>query len=291
MNDIQQIVDNFLLAAERLERLTVDINVMADQLEPALRGAGQVKGDFTPNYVNQTPTAATNYPPLPAGPPAFVTPPVGQNPQQTPPSMPAQPPQAPAQAQYAPPAPEQTAPVHPEATADTFAPEPVAQQTPWEAQAAAPAPVAEAEPEKKSGRRTNEDIARELGVDLDKVKAWKGGGRISKKDMEEYKTTHPEEVNVVAAPAPAVPEQPSNPFGGAAQAAPAPSQPAQAQYAPPAPTAPQPVAAPAQGAPQEWPAVGQPATPPAPAQNPGEVYGDWPTVEGNGFNPSNPFGG
>lgn len=272
MNDIQQIVTNFLAAAERLENLTVQINVMADQLEPALHSAGEVKDPGFPNdpatVVRATPT------PIPA-------PRVGQNPQLTPPSMPAQPPQAPAQPQYAPPAPAQTAPVHPEATADTFAPEPVAQQTPWEAQAAAPAPVAE-EPEKKSGRRTNEDIARELGVDLDKVKAWKGGGRISKKDMEEYKTTHPEEVNVVAAPAPAVPEQPSNPFGGAAQAAPAPSQPAQAQYAPQAP---------AQGAPQEWPAVGQPATPPAPAQNPGEVYGDWPTVEGNGFNPSNPFGG
>lgn len=281
MNDIQQIVTNFLAAAERLGRLTVDINVMADQLEPALRGAGEVKG-FAPNYVNQMPTATENYPPLPAGPtPDFSLP-------AAPPSMPAQPPQAPAQAQYAPPAPEQTAPVHPEAVAADFAPEPVAQQTPWDAQAAAAAaePTAAEEPEKKSGRRTNEDIARELGVDLAKVKAWKGGGRISKKDMEEYKTTHPEEVAVRQGVAEAF-AQPSNPFGGAAQAAPAPQQPAQPQYAPPAPTAPQPVPAQAQGAPQEWPAVGQPATPPAP----GQAYGDWPTVEGNGFSPSNPFGG
>lgn len=50
---------------------------------------------------------------------------------------------------------------------------------------APPAPEA-----KTSGRRTNEEIAAEVGVNLEDVKEWKGPGRISRADMEEFKKLH-----------------------------------------------------------------------------------------------------
>lgn len=63
-----------------------------------------------------------------------------------------------------------------------------------------PAPVPESDeltfsappaPEAKTGgRRTNEEIAAEIGVNLEDVKEWKGGGRVSRADMEEFKKLH-----------------------------------------------------------------------------------------------------
>lgn len=43
---------------------------------------------------------------------------------------------------------------------------------------------------KTGGRRTNEEIAAEIGVNLEDVKEWKGGGRVSRADMEEFKKLH-----------------------------------------------------------------------------------------------------
>lgn len=129
---------------------------------------------------------------------------------------------------------------------------PVAEAPPWDDSTT----VVEETP-KKSGRRTNEELAAELGVRLDDVKTWKGGGRISKADMEEFKRLHPDAVvgQQVAQPAQPMPTQASDPMG-----------------------APQynqggvlPAAAPAQGPPQEWPTAQPVAAQPAA----GEQFGEW----------------
>lgn len=140
---------------------------------------------------------------------------------------------------------------------------PTPEAPPWEGETTAAAPV-----EKKSGRRTNEEIAAELGVDLDAVKKWKGGGRISRKDMEEYARLFPAavvgpQVAPFAQPQPAaepMPTQASDPMG-------APQYNQGGVLPAAAPTA----AAPAQGPPQEWP-VAQPV-PAQPTQ--GEQFGEW----------------
>lgn len=115
---------------------------------------------------------------------------------------------------------------------------------------------------KKSGRRTNEEIAAELGVDLEAVKKWKGGGRISRKDMEEYKTLNPGSVvapqPAAAPPAEPMPTQASDPMG-----APQYNQGGQLPQA----TAPMTN----QGPPQEWPT----AQPVAAQPTQGEQFGEW----------------
>ncbi len=142
---------------------------------------------------------------------------------------------------------------------------PVAEAPPWTTQAEA-APVAA--PAKKGGRRTNDELAAEIGVDLEAVKKWKGGGRISKNDMEEYKLRNPEAVAPAAAPLPA---QVSDPMG-------APQYDQSGML---------PAAAPAQGPPQEWP-VAQPVEFPAqewPVAQPVEFpaqempYANWPAAD------------
>jgi pyruvate/2-oxoglutarate dehydrogenase complex dihydrolipoamide acyltransferase (E2) component len=62
---------------------------------------------------------------------------------------------------------------------------------PWETQAA----EAKAEQPAKPKRRSNEQLAADAGVDLDDVKEWKGGGRITKADIEEFATLHKSAVN------------------------------------------------------------------------------------------------
>lgn len=155
---------------------------------------------------------------------------------------------------------------------------PTAEAPPWNEDAPGAAP---GQPEKKSGRRSNEEIAAEIGVDLDAVKKWKGGGRISRKDMEEFKRLNPDavvapQVAPFAQPAAEpMPTQASSPFG---------STPPTGATAPAAATAPAsapsepynqggmlPAAAPAQGAPQEWP-VAQPV---AAQPQQGEQFGEW----------------
>jgi hypothetical protein len=259
MNDIQSIVDNFLAAAARLERLTGQINAMADQLEPALghtaAEAAVLANPHVSNAIKKTfeGTAET----------VQV-------------DWRAQTPQGAAPSSDVPPAPPVAAAVEVEGPGDA-APEtprpavPTAEAPPWETQAAA-APVAE---EKKGGRRTLEQIAADLGVNLDDVKRWKGAGkRVGKKDMEEFKALAEKAGNNV-------PAAPSNPF---------PPAPATAPYdnGGQLPTAAAPVTN--QGPAQEWPAsvAPQPQAPAAAA--PGEQFGEWPTIEG-GFDPSNPFGG
>lgn len=154
---------------------------------------------------------------------------------------------------------------------------------PWDQQAAeAAAAQAAPAPEKKKGRRTNEDIAAELGVNLDDVKKWAGDGvRISKKVIEDFVAKNPGAVGDNRVAAGPLPTQAANPFGnqGTPPPGPAPVQnntgapepvvaaaPPAPQYA--APTNPAP-----QGPPQEWP-VAQPV----PAAPEGQ-YGTWPTVE------------
>lgn len=131
---------------------------------------------------------------------------------------------------------------------------PTTEAPPWEGETTV------AEPEKKSGRRTNEEIAAELGVSLDDVKTWKGGGRISRKDMEEFKRLNPLTVAVQQVVAATMPTQASDPMGASSynQGGVLPAT---------APTA----AAPAQGAPQEWPTAQPVAAQPAP----GEQFGEW----------------
>jgi len=255
MNDIRTIVDDFIKAAERLERLTGQINAMADQLEPAL-GGGTVPeirrvpvADFVAEAINPTTMPPEGY--------HFT----GSSPTETAPNTPqgaapssAPTPAAPTASAVEVEGPGAAAPETPRPAGPT-----VAEAPPWETQAAAPAAE-----EKKGGRRTLEQIAADLGVNLDDVKRWKGAGkRVGKKDMEEFKALAEKAGN-------SVPAAPSNPF-----------PPASAPVTAPAP----------QGPPQEWPAVASPVAPPAPpAQQPGEQFGEWPTVEG-GFDPSNPFGG
>jgi len=80
-----------------------------------------------------------------------------------------------------------------------------AQPRPWEQQAAEDAqPPAPAEP-KKSGRRTNEEIAADHGVSLEDVKTWLGKGqRVTAAKIAEFAQLHP---GAVALPGGA--EQPS----------------------------------------------------------------------------------
>lgn len=63
---------------------------------------------------------------------------------------------------------------------------PESDSAPWEVSA----PAAE-KPTTERKRRTNEDIAREHGVNLEDVKTWKGGGRITKADIAEFAKLHP----------------------------------------------------------------------------------------------------
>jgi hypothetical protein len=314
MNDIQQIVDNFLRAAERLERLTVDINVMADQLEPTLRGAGQVKS-FDNNPVAVDPGVAARYgtPPAPPQAPvglpsaemlaesaaalARMQQPLGQSPAPAY-SMP-QSPQGAAPSSATPPAAPTASAVEVEgpgaATPETPRPAGPAQPgTPWEAQAAAPAaPPAE----KKKGRRTHEELAADAGVDLAAVKEWLGGKKVTKAGIDEFVAANPHMVRATPADAPV---QPSNPFGGSPQPNPVTQQAAPVPV-PAAPVTPQGAPVPQQqwamqpdgqpapvAAPQQQWAQPQPVA--APPADVGEQFGDWAPVEG-GFDPSNPFGG
>jgi len=82
----------------------------------------------------------------------------------------------------------------PEADTETGAPltaQENAGPAPWEAQEA----EAKAEQPAKPKRRSNEQLAADAGVDLDDVKEWKGGGRITKADIEEFATLHASAVN------------------------------------------------------------------------------------------------
>jgi len=86
---------------------------------------------------------------------------------------------------------------------------------PW--QGAPPSSITATAPaEKKTGRRTNEELAADLGVNLDDVKRWKGGGRISKADMEEFKRLHPEATTPAATAPQAMPTEATPPFGDSA---------------------------------------------------------------------------
>lgn len=257
MNDIRTIVDDFIKAAERLERLTGQINAMADQLEPALAG-GVPK--FAPGGILPEKYEARSEPPVN---PTTMPPEgyhfTGSSPTEMAPNTPQGAAPSSAQTTATPPAgavevegPGVGAPETPRPAG------PTPEAPPWETQAAA-APAAE---EKKGGRRTLEQIAADLGVNLDDVKRWKGAGkRVGKKDMEEFKALAEKAGN-------SVPAAPSNPF-------------------PPAPVTPAAGSVPPQAAPvTEWPT----AAPVPPQQAPGEQFGEWPTIEG-GFDPSNPFGG
>jgi len=96
-----------------------------------------------------------------------------------------------------------------------------AQPREWEA--TTPANEAEAEPKKRK-RRSNEEIAAEIGVSLDDVREWKGpdGGRIVRADIEEFAKIHANAVQAPAETASATAEAPTaSPFP---EAAPAPAQ-------------------------------------------------------------------
>ena len=275
--NIQHEIDQFIGAVARLRGVTDYINGLADSVE----GLVAENAGIPEPYVNQMPTAAAEYPAPPAPAPAFVPTTADEMIQARDEAVAS----IAAEAQV----PPTVWPAAPASDAVETAP---SAQTPWEAQAesaASPAEEPAPAPEKKTGRRTNEELAAEAGVNLADVKKWKGGGRISKADIEEFA-----KISAATPPPagpPAAPAQPANPFGGAAV------PPQQAPVTPPAqPVTPQAAAvppqaapvAPGQGAPQEWPAAGQPvATLPA---SPNEAYGNWPTVEG-GFSASNPFGG
>jgi hypothetical protein len=59
---------------------------------------------------------------------------------------------------------------------------------PWEVQA----DEAPAKPKReKPKRRTNEELAEDAGVKLSDVQDWKGGGRVTKADIEEFAKLHP----------------------------------------------------------------------------------------------------
>lgn len=138
---------------------------------------------------------------------------------------------------------------------------------PWEAQAATEAEKpAEEKPAKKGGRRTNEELAADAGVDLDEVKAWLGEGkRVTKASIDEFAKLKASQ-NGQAQPAAEVPTEAASPFGG------------QPQAAPPYDNGGQPQAAPQAADP--WPATAQPQ------------FGTWPpSQQQGGFDPANPFGG
>ena len=63
------------------------------------------------------------------------------------------------------------------------------------------APRQDAPPEKKGGRRTNEEIAADHGVSLDDVKTWLGanGGRVTAAKIKEFAELHPAAVAQEAA--------------------------------------------------------------------------------------------
>lgn len=150
---------------------------------------------------------------------------------------------------------------------------PAPEAPPWEGATTA------AEPEKKGGRRSNEEIAREVGVDLAAVKAWKGGGRVSKADMEEYKLRNPEAVAAWAAA-----QAPAAAPAAAPQQAPMPTQASDPMGAPqnwaPAPDGAGAQVAAGQGAAQEWPAAGQTMDEAAnPVQAQEMPYTDWPAAD------------
>lgn len=68
-----------------------------------------------------------------------------------------------------------------------------AQTPPWEQQAVEGVDPSLSRSEKKSGRRTNEELAADAGVKLDDVKAWLGAGkRVTKKAIEEYAAQLPQ---------------------------------------------------------------------------------------------------
>jgi hypothetical protein len=159
--------------------------------------------------------------------------------------------------------------------------------TPWDQQAAeaqaAPAPA-----EKKGGRRTNEEIAAEIGVDLDAVKKWKGGGRVSRADMEEFKKISDAQAmnNQTLPEAAALPTAAADPFGaGSALPAAAPVQ--NAMPAPEPVAAPQ--AAPAPQQPLPNPFESQAVTPPPAAapmsQAPAPQFSEWGAADVDDDNP------
>lgn len=120
---------------------------------------------------------------------------------------------------------------------DPFADAPLPEapsQTPWDAQVQQEqAPVATPTVEKKSGRRTNEEIAEDHGVTLDAVKTWLGpeGGRVTVAKIKEFAELHPAAVALPGgAEQPSLLEQAVTPEALAQDASPF----AQALAAPPA---------------------------------------------------------
>lgn len=79
-------------------------------------------------------------------------------------------------------------------------------------------------PAKKKGRRTHDELAQDVGVKLDDVKAWLGkDGKVTKAAIEDFAAKHPEKVAMNNQQLPGIttppdgshlPEAASDPFGG-----------------------------------------------------------------------------